>query len=110
MNFWGHQRQCPAGRGVQGLGNAELQLRFDEGRQQRYFSDRRDLLECVLRVGAQSPHPRFEVWGEGEPVLLADGREAGKRFELFEVLDLSEDGLRERLAEELRALDGSVES
>jgi hypothetical protein len=45
------------------------------------------------------------VWGEGEPVLLADGREAGKRFELFEVLDLSEDGQRERLAEELHALD-----
>jgi hypothetical protein len=92
------------------LGNAELQLRFDEGRQQRYFSDRRDLLECVLRVGAQSPHPRFEVWGQGKPVLLADGREAGKRFELFEVLDLAEDGVRERVADELRALDGGVES
>jgi len=102
MNFPG---QMPGGKGGPGLGNAELQLRFDEGRQQRYFSDRRDLLECVLRVGAQSPHPRFEVWGEGEPVLLADGREAGKRFELFEVLDLTEDGLRERLADELRALD-----
>ena len=87
------------------MGNAELQLRFDEGRQQRYFSDRRDLLECVLRVGAQSPHPRFEVWGEGEPVLLADGREAGKRFELFEVLDLSEEGQRERLADELHAME-----
>ncbi len=92
------------------MGNAELQLRFDEGRQQRYFSDRRDLIECVLRVGAQSPHPRFEVWGEGEPVLLADGREAGKRFELFEVLDLSEEGQRERLAEELHALEKDGES
>ena len=89
------------------MGNAELQLRFDEGRQQRYFSDRRDLLECVLRVGAQSPHPRFEVWGQGAPVLLADGREAGKRFELFEVLDLSEDGMRDRLAIELRELRGA---
>ena len=88
------------------MGNAELQLRFDEGRQQRYFSDRRDLIECVLRVGAQSPHPRFEVWGEGEPVVLSDGREAGKRFELREVLDLSEEGQRERLAEELHALEG----
>ena len=87
------------------MGNAELQLRFDEGRQQRYFSERRELLECVLRVGAQSPHPRFEVWGEGEPVLMADGREAGKRFELFEVLDLSEDGQRERIADELHALE-----
>ena len=87
------------------MGNAELQLRFDEGRQQRYFSDRRELLECVLRVGAQSPHPRFEVWGEGAPVLMADGREAGKRFELFEVFDLSEEGQRERLAAELDALE-----
>ena len=92
------------------MGNAELQLRFDEGRQQRYFSDRRDLLECVLRVGAQSPHPRFEVWGEGKPVLLADGREAGKRFELFEVLDLSEDGVRERVTDELDALGEGIES
>ena len=63
------------------MGNAELQLRFDEGRQQRYFSDRRGLLECVLRVGAQSPHPRFEVF------------------------DLSEQGQRERLAAELHALE-----
>jgi hypothetical protein len=92
------------------LGNAELQLRFDEGRQQRYFSDRRELLECVLRVGAQSPHPRFEVWGEGDPVLMADGREAGKRFELFEVLDLSKDGQRERIANELHALESDGES
>jgi hypothetical protein len=92
------------------LGNAELQLRFDEGRQQRYFSDRRDLIECVLRVSAQSPHPRFEVWGEGDPVVLADGREAGKRFELFEVWDLSEVGQRERLADELQALERGGES
>ena len=102
--------RVPGGKGGPGLGNAELQLRFDEGRQQRYFSDRRDLLECVLRVGAQSPHPRFEVWGQGAPVLMADGREAGKRFELSEVLDLSEDGVRERVADELRALDGGVEA
>ena len=91
------------------MGNAELQLRFDGGRQQRYFSDRRGLLECVLRVSGQSPDPRFEVWTEGKPVLLADGREAGKRFELFEVLDLSNDGLRERLATELNALHGGDE-
>jgi hypothetical protein len=80
---------------------SELQLRFDEGHQQRYFSSRRDLLECVLRVGAQSPHPRFEVWGQGKPVLLADGREAGKRFELIEVLDLTQEGTRERVEDEL---------
>lgn len=91
------------------MGNTELQLRFDGGRQQRYLSDRRDLLECVLRVGAQSPDPRFEVWTEGKPVLLADGREAGKRFELLEVLDLSEEGLREQLATELHALQGGDE-
>jgi hypothetical protein len=91
------------------LGNAELQLRFDGGRQQRYFSERRDLLECVLRVSGQSPDPRFEVWTEGKPVLLADGREAGKRFVLFEVLDLSEQGLRERLATELHSLQGGGE-
>ena len=88
------------------MGNAELQLRFDRGRQQRYFSDRRDLLECVLRVSAQSPDPLFEVWTEGKPVLLANGRQAGKRFELLEVLDLSEEGLRERLSTELHELKG----
>jgi hypothetical protein len=86
------------------LGNGELQLRFDGGHQQRYFPDRRGLLECVLRVGAQSPDPRFEVWGEGRPVVMADGREAGRQFELVEVFDLSQEGLRERLTAELQAL------
>ena len=81
-----------------------LQLRFDAGHQQRYFSDRRSLLECVLWVSSQSPHPRFEIWREGTPVRLADGRVAGKRYELAEVLDLSEPGLRERLAAEVQAL------
>jgi hypothetical protein len=87
------------------MGGGELQLRFDGGHQQRYFSSRRDLLECVLRVSTQSPDPHFEVWGEGDPVTLADGRTAGRRFELLEVLDLSEEGLRTRLAEELRMLE-----
>jgi hypothetical protein len=82
----------------------EWQLRFDWGRQQRYFSDRRALLECVERVSRQSPDPRFEVWSEGKPVLLADGREAGRRFELVEVLDLREASVRERLKTELEAL------
>jgi hypothetical protein len=82
----------------------EWQLRFDWGRQQRYFSDRRALLECVERVSRQSPDPRFEVWSEGKPVLLADGREAGRRFELVEVLDLRESSVRERLKKELEAL------
>ncbi len=82
-----------------------LQLRFDAGHQQRYFTDRRSLLECVLWVSRQSPHPRFEIWREGAPpVRLADGRLAGKRYELAEVLDLGEPGQRERLAAEVQAL------
>lgn len=82
----------------------ELQLRFDGGHQQRYFSERREMLECVLRVSSQSPDPRFEVWTEGEPVRLADGRAAGKRFELAEVFDLGEEEVRERLVAELESL------
>jgi hypothetical protein len=87
------------------MGAGELQLRFDGGHQQRYFTSRRDLLECVLRVSAQSPDPHFEVWGEGDPVTLRDGRTAGRRFELLEVLDLSEEGLKDRLVDELRMLE-----
>lgn len=82
-----------------------FQLRFDGGHQQRYFSDRRDLLACVLRVSTQSPDPRFEVWGQGEAVRLADGRRLGRQFEMKEVLDLSEDGVRERVEAELAALE-----
>jgi hypothetical protein len=85
-------------------GGKEFQLRFDGGHQQRYFSDRRALLECVLRVSTQSPDPRFEVWGQGEPVLLADGREAGRRFEMREILDLSKSGARDRVMAELEDL------
>jgi len=85
----------------------EWQLRFDEGKQQRYFGERRDLLECIVRVATQTPHPRFEVWGEGAPVLLADGSEGGKRFELLEVLDLSEPDARDRVMSELETLSGS---
>jgi hypothetical protein len=91
-------------------GEGELQLRFDEGHQQRYFSDRRSLLDCVLRVAAQSPHPRFEIWGQGAPVLRADGRVAGRRFELKEVLDLREEGVRERIIGELSASNGGEQS
>ena len=87
----------------------ELQLRFDEGHQQRYFADRRSLLECILRVAAQSPHPRFEIWGEGEPMRLADGRSAGRRFELKEVVDLSDRKARERVLTELSALEHAGE-
>jgi hypothetical protein len=93
------------------MGEGELQLRFDEGHQQRYFADRRSLLECVVRVASQSPHPVFEIWGEGKPMRLADGRPAGRRFELREVLDLSDESVRERVVEELAALErGRVRS
>jgi hypothetical protein len=91
-------------------GEGELQLRFDEGHQQRYFSDRRSLLECILRVASQSPHPRFEIWGEGPPVHRADGRVAGRRFELKEVLDLRDDGVRERVVGELSESDSGDQS
>jgi hypothetical protein len=84
---------------------SELQLRFDQGHQQRYFGDRRELLACVLRVAAQSPHPRFEVWGEGTPVLMSDGSEAGRRFELLEVIDFSREEDKERVAAELAELE-----
>jgi hypothetical protein len=90
---------------VKGSATGRFQLRFDGGHQQRYFAERRELLECVLRVSAQSPDPRFEIWREGAPVRLADGREAGVSFELAEVLDLSEDGRRERVVAELEALE-----
>lgn len=86
------------------MGDSRFQLRFDAGHQQRYFSDRRSLLECVLWVSRQSPDPRFEVWREGAPVRLADGSVAGRRYELAEVLDLSDEGQRERLAAEVQAL------
>ncbi|MGH2734131.1 MAG: hypothetical protein ACRDKZ_01015 [Actinomycetota bacterium] len=82
----------------------EWQLRFDGNKQQRYFSDWRDLLECVLRVSAQNPDGLFEVWGEGEPVRLADGRSAGRRFELIEMVDMSDPTTRDRVAAELNAL------
>jgi hypothetical protein len=83
---------------------SQWQLRFDEGRQQRYFADRRHLLACVLRVSKLSPHPRFEVYAEGEPTILADGREAGRRYELVEVLDLDEPGALNRITQELESL------
>jgi hypothetical protein len=90
---------------VKETASGRFQLRFDGGHQQRYFAERRELLECILRVSTQSPDPRFEVWKQGPPVLLTDGTEAGTRFELAEVVDLSDDGARDRLIEELEALD-----
>jgi hypothetical protein len=84
---------------------SELQLRFDEGHQQRYFSDRRELLKCVVRVAAQSPEPRFEIWGEGEPIRMSDGSTGGKRFELLETLDLSRQEDKDRVISELNTLE-----
>ena len=90
---------------MKGSAAGRFQLRFDGGHQQRYFEQRRELLECVLRVSTQSPDPRFEIWMEGAPVRLADGRAAGVSFELAEVLDLSDEGQRERVVAELESLD-----
>jgi hypothetical protein len=92
------------------VGEEEFQLRFDGGHQQRYFSERRDLLECVLRVSTKSPDPQFEVWGQGRPVLLANGQEAGRRFEIKEVIDLSKEGVRERVMAELAGLEREGET
>ncbi|MPZ87106.1 MAG: hypothetical protein GEU81_03335 [Nitriliruptorales bacterium] len=78
----------------------QWQLRFDGGRQQRYFPDRGALLRFVQQVSRQSPHPRYEVWAEGEPVRLADGRDGGKRFEFVEALDIRDEDTQRRLAGE----------
>jgi hypothetical protein len=77
------------------------QLRFDGGRQQRYLPDRREVLRYVLAIAEQSREPVFEVWTEGEPVRLADGRNGGRRFVRVEVIDLRVDGTAERIREEL---------
>lgn len=60
-----------------------------------------------MRVASQSPHPRFEIWGEGPPVRLVDGGTAGRRYELKEVLDLREEGVRDQIVEELSSNGGT---
>lgn len=80
---------------------SQWQLRFDGGRQQRYLADRRSVLRYILDVGPRTQDARFEVWREGGPVRLADGSDGGRRFELVEVLDLREPGVRDRLHAEL---------
>jgi hypothetical protein len=40
---------------------------------------------------------------------LTDGRSAGRRFELKEVLDLRDEDVRERVVGELSALEGGRE-
>ena len=80
---------------------SEWQIRFDGGRQQRYLPDRTAVVQYVLSIGSRTREPRFEVFAEGEPVRLADGSPGGRQFELAEVLDLREPGVRERLIAEL---------
>ena len=77
------------------------QVRFDGGHQQRYLPDRAAVLRYVLAVGPRAASPRFEVFAEGTPVLLADGSTGGRRFELVEVIDLAQDGEVGRLRAEL---------
>lgn len=80
---------------------SQWQLRFDGGHQQRYMPDRRSVLRYVLDVGPRSLDARFEVWREGAPLRLADGSDGGRHFELVEVLDLREPGVRDRIVAEL---------
>ena len=79
----------------------KYQLRFDGGHQQRYLASRQDVLRYVLAVGPRAASTRFEVFAEGEPLLLADGSPGGRRFELVEVIDLSRPGEIDRLRLEL---------
>jgi hypothetical protein len=85
----------------------QWQLRFDGGRQQRYLPDRRSVLRYVLAIGGQAQVPVFEIWGEDEPVRLADGRAAGRRFVRVEVIDLRVEGAGERVRAELARLAGT---
>lgn len=77
------------------------QVLFDGGHQQRYLADRQAVLRYVLTIGPRAASTRFEVFAEGEPLLLPDGSSGGRRFELVEVIDLARDGEVERLREEL---------
>ena len=79
----------------------EWQVRFDDGHQQRYLPDRAAVLRYVLAIGPRAASPRFEVFADTGGVRLADGSQAGRRFSLVEVIDLSRPGEAERLREEL---------
>jgi hypothetical protein len=85
------------------MSGGEWQVRFDGGRQQRYLPDRAAVLRYVLAVGPRAASPRFEVFADAGPVRLADGREAGRRFDLVEVIDLSRPGEARRLRSELES-------
>jgi hypothetical protein len=80
---------------------AEWQVRFDDGHQQRYLPDRAAVLRYVLAISSHAASPRFEVFAEADPVRLADGSDGGRRFSLVEVIDLSQPGEAERLRKEL---------
>lgn len=80
---------------------APWQLRFDDGHQQRYLPDRESVLRYVLAIGPRAASKRFEVFAESAPVRLADGTEAGRAFQLVEVIDLSRPGEMERLQAEV---------
>jgi hypothetical protein len=81
--------------------DAEWQVRFDDGHQQRYLPDRPAVLRYVLAVGPHAASPRFEVFADAGGVRLADGSEAGRQFALVQVIDLSRPGEADRLREEL---------
>jgi hypothetical protein len=80
------------------------QVRFDGGHQQRYLADRAAVLRYVLAIAPRAASTRFEVYAEGEPVLLADGSQGGRQFALAEVIDLASPGEADRLRAELAAL------
>jgi hypothetical protein len=80
------------------------QVRFDGGHQQRYLADRAAVLRYVLAIAPRAASTRFEVYAEGEPVLLADGSEGGRQFTLTEVIDLASPGEADRLRAELGSL------
>ncbi len=81
---------------------ARWQLRFDDGHQQRYLPDRESVLRYVLAIGPRAASKRFEVFAESGPVRLADGTEAGRAFQLVEVIELSRPGEMERLQAKIR--------
>lgn len=79
----------------------EWQLRFDGGRQQRYLPDRRAALRYITQIARQNRDPRFELWREAEPVVLADGRSGGRRFAFVETLDVAQAGVLDAIRSEL---------
>jgi hypothetical protein len=82
---------------------AQWQIRFDDGHQQRYLPDRQAVLRYVLTVGLKAGSPRFEVFRESDPVVLADGTPGGRSFSLVEIIDLARPGEVDRLRAELAA-------